>query len=194
MTCLERAICQRFTRAKERLAALVLVACLAAPGPAAEVNIYVLTGQSNSLGTTNVEDPIDPGADPADPQTEFFWSNVRSTNTVYPPSLYGDSGGAIALLQQQQGDGGANPTFWGPEFGMARAIADAGLTDVLIVKASRGGGGNSLWDKATFEANVDNGHMWGHLVDTLDLALAEVVGRGDAFSLKGLMYLQGGKQ
>jgi hypothetical protein len=55
---------------------------------AVEYDVYILTGQSNSLGTTGSGDTlVAPGADAADDETAFFWSNVSSTNTLYPPVL-----------------------------------------------------------------------------------------------------------
>ncbi len=165
---------------------------LAAAGRAVEYDVYILTGQSNSLGTTGSGDTLPaPGVEPADGQTGFFWSNASAANTAYPPVLYGESGG-ITALQTQQGDGGANPTFWGPEFGFARTLFELGTTNTLIIKASRGGGSNALWDKATFDAAADAGHMWGQLRDTVDAALAAVTATpGDTFRIRGFLYLQG---
>lgn len=158
---------------------------------AADLQVYLFTGQSNSLGTTSSSEMLlSPGADPADASTLFFWSNVLSTNTVYPPLLYGTSGGLWTSLQTQQGDAAANPTFWGPEFGFARTMNQAGVSDVMVIKASRGGGPNTLWDESTFEANNDAGHMWGHLRDTVMAGLAQV-GGGEPFQVKGFLYLQG---
>lgn len=160
-------------------------------GLAVEHQVYILTGQSNSLGTTAAGDPLGlPGADAADGDTTFFWSNVTSTNTLYPPARFGDSGGGLTTLRIQQGDSGVNPSFWGPEFGFARTLAALGESDVLVIKASRGGGSNSLWDKNTFMASPDAGHMWGHLRDTVDAAIAAVPA-GDTFRIRGLLYLQG---
>jgi hypothetical protein len=153
-------------------------------------DVYILTGQSNSLGTTNLENPSGPGSHPADTETAFFWSNVNSSNTGYPPLLYGDSNGLITTLQVQQGDAGVNPSFWGPEMGMARKLWDAGQRDVLVIKASRGGGGNTYWDQEAFESNPNSGHMWGHLRDTVDAGLA-AISVGDLFEVKGFIYLQG---
>ncbi len=169
------------------------VVMAATPSPAVEYDVYILTGQSNSLGTTGSGDTLPAtGADPADGQTGFYWSNVSASNTVYPPVLYGTSGGAITTLQTQQGDGGANPTFWGPEFGFGRTLFDLGSTNTLVIKASRGGGSNALWDKATFDGSDDAGHMWGHLRDTVDAAIAAVTATpGDTFRIRGLLYLQG---
>lgn len=171
-----------------------LAAVITAAGAAAvEYDVYILTGQSNSLGTTGSGDTLAaPGTDLADGQTGFFWSNVSASNTVYPPVLYGDSGGAITTLQTQQGDGGANPTFWGPEFGFARTLSALGGRNTLVIKASRGGGSNALWDKATFEASDNAGHMWGHVRDTIDAALTTVTAApGNSFRIRGLLYLQG---
>jgi len=98
----------------------------------------------------------------------------------------------LTTLQLQQGDGGANATFWGPEFGFGRTLVELGATHTLVVKASRGGGSNSLWDKTTFDAFDDAGHMWGHLRDTVDAALAAVTATpGDTFRIRGLLFLQG---
>ena len=187
-------VSRRQRRSARSVTLALVVATVAAPAVSAvEYDVYILTGQSNSLGTTGSGDARPaPGADPADGQTGFFWSNVTSTNTAYPPVLLGDSGGAITTLQPQQGDGGENPTFWGPEFGFSRTLFDRGARSTLIIKASRGGGSNSLWDKSAFETSDDAGHMWGQVRDTVDAALAAVRATpGDTFRIRGLLYLQG---
>jgi hypothetical protein len=104
--------------------------------------------------------------------------------------LYGDSAGTIKTLEMQQG-AGADPQVWGPEFGFARTMAATGATSVLIVKASRGGGGNTLWEKSIFDNNNSSGHMWGHLRDTVDTALTAAEAAGHQVRLRGLMYIQG---
>jgi hypothetical protein len=156
------------------------------------LDVYVLTGQSNSLGTTFGEGSTaaeyGPGADPADVNTRFFWSNVFSGG--YPPVLYGDSSGAMTTLQMQQGRG-VDPEFWGPEFGFARTMAAAGTDNVMVIKASRGGGGNTFWDKAVFDSNNGSGHMWGHLRDTVDAAITTAQNAGYQVQVRGLLYLQG---
>ncbi|MCA9241813.1 MAG: hypothetical protein KDA37_16500 [Planctomycetales bacterium] len=167
-----------------------LLLCCGATSSGFELDVYIITGQSNSLGTTSLEVSAGPGEHAADTQTEFYWSNVRSTNVGYPPALYGDSAGSLAPLQTQQGDGAANPSFWGPEFGLARRLNETGSQNVLIIKASRGGGGNTYWDKTAYDADNDAGHMWGHLRDTVDAGLA-AVDNADTFQVRGLVYLQG---
>lgn len=167
---------------------MVFLLTAVALAQAADIDVYILTGQSNSLGTTNLESPSDPGVHPADSQTDFFWANASggsSSNIAYPPALSSSSGGAITSLQVQGGP------FWGPEFGFSRRLYDVGERDFLVIKASKGGGLNTFWDNATFDANNNNGHMWGHLRDTVDSALGSVISNGDTFNVKGFMYLQG---
>lgn len=158
------------------------------------VDVYILTGQSNALGTTALEGvETDPGTDPADAFTSFFWANVAGgtgSNITYPPATSSDSGGVISTLQVQGGEG-ANLTFWGPEFGLARALYDLARRPVLIIKTAKGGGRNLYWDKDTFDMDPDTGHMWGHTRDAVDIALAELIATGIPFRVRGVLYLQG---
>ncbi len=150
------------------------------------VQVFVLTGQSNSLGTTADPDEKDitPGIDPRDAQIPFFWSNRSTRSGDGPAMLYGNSGGKIVTLRAQQGEG-ADPMFWGPEIGFGRTLAAAGTKDFMIVKASRGGGGNSYWLKG----NGDD-HMYRHVVATVREAV-EQLPAGTEFEIVGLLYLQG---
>ncbi len=163
---------------------MIFMTCLmlcTAPSQAAFVKVYILTGQSNSLGTTADPDETDytPGTDPADVETRFFWNNVLDATT----SL-GDSGGLITTLQQQQG-ANEHPTFWGPEFGFARKMYAEGEDNVMVIKASRAGGGNTHWSKA------NGGHMYQEVVSTVNAATSQLVSTGDTYEIAGLLYLQG---
>src|SRR4051812_15084507 len=112
---------------------------------AAVVDVYILTGQSNSLGTTSNETgDYTPDTHPADSLTNFWWNNVTASSGTYPPISYGSSGNAYKKLQMQQGDGGSNPYWWGPEFSFARTLYDAGRTNFVIIKASNSGSGNTF--------------------------------------------------
>jgi hypothetical protein len=149
---------------------------------AAHYRLFILTGQSNSLGTTNgTEADLTPGSDPADARVKIWWHNVADATT----SL-GDSGGVFTSLQSQQGGyyPGSN-THWGPEIGFGRTLYRAGVRDFAIVKASRGGGGNTNWSKSA------GGHMYQHLVDTVSAATTALTANGDTFEIAGLLYLQG---
>ncbi len=150
------------------------------------LKIFVLTGQSNSLGTTEdlSEEDITPGHDPLDAQIPFFWANRSSRAGEGCAPLYGDSGGKIVTLCAQQGEG-SNPLFWGPEIGFGRTLATAGMTDLMIVKASRGGGGNSFWLKGD-----GDDHMYRHVVETV-LQAVQALPPGTDFEISALLYVQG---
>jgi len=147
------------------------------------VRVFVLTGQSNSLGTTadsGAEDIL-PGKDPLDAKVPFFWANRSTRAGDGPAVLYGDSGGDIVSLRPQQEER-ANPLFWGPEMGFGRRLAAAGVTNILIVKASRGGGGNGLWLK--------NGQMYRHVVQTVRQGVS-ALSEGTDYEIAALLYVQG---
>src|SRR4051794_8530280 len=135
---------------------------IARPTPA-PTQIFVLTGQSNSLGTTadKKEPDITPGEDPLDATIPFYWANRSTRGGDGAAALYDDSGGKIVSLRAQKGEG-ANPLFWGPEIGFARTLAARGVKNFLMVKASRGGGGNTFWVKGG-----PNEQMYRHAVETV---------------------------
>ncbi len=155
---------------------------MASAASAAHYRLFLLTGQSNSLGTTNgTETDLAPGSDPADGRVNFWWHNLADATT----SL-GDSGGVFTSLQAQQGGyyPGSN-THWGPEIEFGRTLYRAGVRDFAIVKASRGGGGNTNWSKSA------SGHMYQHIIDTVSAATTALTANGDTFEISGLLYLQG---
>jgi hypothetical protein len=150
------------------------------------LTVFVVTGQSNSLGTTADPGETDPspGGDPRDAHVPFFWCNRSTRAGDGPAVLIGDSGGRILTLQAQQGEG-ANPLFWGPEIGFGRRLAQAGQTDLMIIKASRGGGGNGFWMKGS-----PNDHMYRHVVETVHRAVGALP-ESTAFRVAALLYVQG---
>ncbi len=162
------------------IAALFFVANASAH--ADHFQLFLLTGQSNSLGTTaGGESDLSPGWDAADEQVRFFWSNVANAE-----SGIGDSAGEWTKLKTQQGGYyPGNATHWGPEFGFARSLSRAGARNLGIIKASRGGGGNSLWSKS------NRGHMYQHVVNTVQAATGQLKNEGHTFEIVGLLYLQG---
>ena len=168
------------------LASVLAVTQAAAATP---VDVYILTGQSNSLGTTVLENEYTPGTHPADSVIRFFWANANG-GTGYPLTLIGTSINLFLPLQMQQG-GFGSPYFWGPEFGFARTLYDAGRTNFVIIKASNAGGGNTLWDKTTFDTNHVLAPMWGHVSNTVYTALGKLVASNRTFNVRGLLYIQG---
>ena len=152
---------------------------------AKHIKIYLLTGQSNSLGTTankKDDDPSKPEFSKVDKKIPFLWSNRSTTAADGPASIIGYSDGKITTLQEQQGQG-VNTTFWGPEISFGRALYAAGERNFLIVKASRGGGGNGFW--------VKDKQMYKHVVDTVNLATEQLKKLGHSYELTTLLYLQG---
>lgn len=149
----------------------------------AHYKLFVLTGQSNSLGTTNggETDPSS-GNDPADQHIRFFWHNVVDANTTI-----GTSGGVFTSLQDQQGGVYAgSATHWGPEMEFGRTLYRAGVRNFGIIKASRGGGGNTFWLK-----NSSDDHMYDHAVATVNAATQDLADNGHTFEIVGMLYLQG---
>lgn len=154
-------------------------------GQATHYEIYLLTGQSNSLGCTAYAKKKKKSFPPKsyrDKKISFFWSNRSTRGGDGDAALIGNSGGKITTLQAQQGEG-KNLQFWGPEIGFARALHKAGKKNFIIIKASRGGGGNSYWSKGK--------QMYQHVLETTKQCEAILTKRGDTFSYAGLLYLQG---
>lgn len=164
------------------LAVAALSFALGFQARAAHYKLFVLTGQSNSLGTTNAGEPDpSPGTDPADAHIKFYWHNVKDSAVTI-----GTSGGVFTTLQSQQGGAYVgSATHWGPEMNFGRTLYRAGVRNFGIIKASRGGGGNTNWSKA------DGGHMYSHVVNTVNAATAILTANGDTFEIVGLLYLQG---
>ena len=157
------------------------------------MKIFILTGQSNSLGTTGdpEESDITPGKDPLDGKIPFFWANRSTRAGDGVAVLYDDSGGKILTLRAQKGEG-VNPLFWGPEISFGRTLASRGENNFMIVKASRGGGGNSYWLKG----NSDD-HMYRHVVDIVKDAIKALKKKSSnsstsmSYEIAALLYVQG---
>ena len=127
----------------QALAGILAAAQVAAAPP---VDVYILTGQSNSLGTTASETNYTPGTHPADSRVRFWWANVSGTPS-WPAELIDNSGNGFKILQMQQGAYGS-PYFWGPEFGFARTL-------YIYDNQGLGFRPSSLGLPASIDANVD---------------------------------------
>jgi len=155
--------------------------------------IYILTGQSNSLGTdSGTEINKLPGFDPADSQIPFWWHNISGDIFNIPSATEGYSvgycGGFWKPLQAQFAFNvyGNITNAFGPEINFARTMYYSGQTNLAIIKASRGGGGNSFWLKT----NTDN-HMYVLVTNTVINACNRMLADGNTFEIAGLLYLQG---
>ena len=157
---------------------------------ATHYKIFILTGQSNSLGVTNggEADPTS-GPDAADQHILFSWHNRVSASTSLGHSgqtlLPVQATADFTTLQDQQGGFYAgSATHWGPEVEFARTLYRAGVRDFGVIKVSRGGGGNTNWHKGS------GGHMYLQVTTTVAEAVASLPG-GDTYEIVGLLYLQG---
>ena len=148
------------------------------------VRMILITGQSNSLGTTADPAAFDagPGSAIEDERVPFFWSNRSTRGGDDAAALIGDSGGKYTALQAQQGEG-RNKTFWGPEIYCGRHLCRAGWGDFVLVKASRGGGGNGHW--------LAEGEMYQHVVQTVSQARKRLLEEGRSVEISHLLYVQG---
>lgn len=154
------------------------------------LKVFVLTGESNALGTLAETDESmrgeSPGGHAADAGIPLFWDN-RADGTAAGDDALGDSGGGwVTLGPQDGGHYSGNDDHWGPEVGFARLLWDAGYRDFAVVKAARGGGGNGLWAKDSADD-----HMYGHVVDTVDSAVAALPEGYADHEVAGLLYVQG---
>jgi BNR repeat-like domain/Carbohydrate esterase, sialic acid-specific acetylesterase len=172
------------------VALIGLVANQAAGAVGKTLRVFVLTGQSNSLGTpatteTNMILP-QPQSYPADANVPFFWDNTAD-NTLAGDAALGDSGGAWTNICFQKGGYYTYSTnHWGPEVGCARMLWDMGYRDFGIVKSSRGGGGNSYWCKT----NSDH-YMYSKVLNTVSNAALALPSGYTNLQVVCLLYLQG---
>ncbi len=160
------------------------------PASAKTLRIFVLTGQSNSLGTpaTTETNMILPQvyAHVADTNVPFFWDNTAD-DTAAGDAALGDSGGRWTNICLQTGGYYTYSTnHWGPEVGCARMLWDMGYRDFGIVKASRGGGGNSFWCKTNSDP-----YMYFKVVNTVSNAVLALPAGYSNFQVVCLLYLQG---
>ena len=178
----------RFSFLFSLLAALMLVPMVSAK----TLRVYILTGQSNSLGAVK-GDPLpdellqvystEQGGSPV-----LMWNgnmsgsvsaNEASKNLVVP-----DEGKQWEPVAPQLPAYGAK--CMGPEFGFAytmRRLSGTNAEDIAVIKCSRDGGGNEQWAKGQ--------SLYGLLLNSVHTALGSLDKKYDAIVLEGVLYLQG---
>ncbi|RYD65532.1 MAG: hypothetical protein EOP83_07205, partial [Verrucomicrobiaceae bacterium] len=155
------------------------------------LKIFVLTGQSNSLGTLGTTDVgmrhAAIGTHPAEQAggVPFYWDN-RTDGTAAGDAALGKSDGWTVVGAQTGGAYAGNDDHWGPEVGFARMLWNAGYRHFAIVKASRGGGGNGFWQKSAADH-----HMYDHVVATVNAAVENLPAGYQSHRIEGLLYVQG---
>lgn len=174
---------------------LPLACLLSAPAEAKTLQLYILTGQSNSLGAVK--------GSPASPalleqyksngSTKFWHNNFNkdSGNSVdYQPQASSSWG---SVTPQLCGTASSHYNCMGPEYGFAAMMERKGWSldskasgnaDLGIVKASLDGGGYTYWVKGTKAYNT--------IVNTVREACGNALANGyDSVEIMGVMYLQG---
>lgn len=178
----------RFSVLFSLLAVLMLMPMVSAK----TLRVYILTGQSNSLGAVK-GDPLpdellqvystEHGGTPV-----LMWNgnmsgsvsaNEASKNLVVP-----DEGKQWEPVAPQLPAYGAK--CMGPEFGFAytmRRLSDPQAEDIAVIKCSRDGGGNEQWAKGQ--------SLYGLLLNSVHTALERLDKKYDLVVLEGVLYLQG---
>lgn len=168
---------------KLRFAAVVVAAfaALCVPAGAKTFNLFLLTGQSNSLGAIkgNFADPKNMKPEPK--KVVFWHGNFGGYCTG------GDSTKWERVEPQQE-----SQIVMGPEYGFARGLEKGaakkhGLKpeDCGILKVSRDGGGNSHWV-------APDGEAYRKILAAAANALEALPARGyDVVEVRALLYLQG---
>ena len=149
---------------------------------AKELKIFLLTGQSNSLGAVKGSPASPELLKKYEPKETLYWhENFGQREGVFP--------GASTSWEQVRP---AMPRYngnlcMGPEYGFAFTLEKNGWfkdADVAVVKASRDGGDNSHWRK--------NGQAYRTLVQAVKNACAGVDrSKYSKVEFAGLLYLQG---
>lgn len=174
---------------------LPMAAAVIGAAEAKTLQLYILTGQSNSLGAVK--------GSPASAElleqyksdgTTKFWHNNFNKDTGnsvdYNPSASTSWG---AVIPQVCGTASSHYNCMGPEYGFAAMMErkgwslggpSSGNADMGIVKASLDGGGSSYWNKGTKAYNT--------IVNTVREACENALANGyDKVEIMGVMYLQG---
>ena len=145
---------------------------------AEEVQVFILTGQSNSLGIIKDGESISLPTHPNDQKVRFYWENRDPRAKIVSTSK-----GKIERLQVQKFNNSPTHANYGLEMSCFRTLS-LNMKNILLIKVSRGGGGNKFW----FKDSKDN-HMYRALVETSLKALKQL--KNQKYKIRGLIYLQG---
>lgn len=166
----------------KKILLLFLLACSVSMASARELKIFLLTGQSNSLGTVKGSPASPELLKKYEPQATLYWhENFGQREGVF-------AGASTAWEQVRPAMPRYNGNLcMGPEYGFAFTLEKNGWfkdADVAVVKASRDGGDNSHWQK--------HGQAYQALVQAVKNACGAVDrSRYSKVTFSGLLYLQG---
>lgn len=165
-----------------RAAALIFAGTLGCvPVYAKTFNVFVLTGQSNSLGAIKGNFADKAKLRPAPEKVRFWHGNFGGYCTGADSTAWG----GVEPQQESQ-------IVMGPEYGFARGLEKGaakkhGLKpeDCGILKVSRDGGGNTHWV-------APRGEAYREILSTAKKAFSALPSLGyDTIEIRALIYLQG---
>ena len=145
------------------------------------LNVFVLTGQSNSLGIIKDGESWEVRKDKIDEKIKFYWVNRNSKSKVVSTSKE-----KISHLQVQYCGENKKTGNYGLEISCMRDLYKSGMKNIMLIKASRGGGGNSLWLKGS-----QDDHMYRAVIEAVEGAIKQLQSKKIKFRIVGLLYLQG---
>lgn len=165
-----------------KLLLFFLLGCFAIPVNGRDLKIFLLTGQSNSLGAVK-----------GSPASAEMLEKYKPERTMYWHENFGQKEGVFSGASQEWGMVvPAVPSYngnlcMGPEYGFAAVLEKKGWfddADVAIVKASRDGGDNGHW--------MRNGQAYRLLVGAVKNASSALKEKKyGKIEFAGLLYLQG---
>ncbi|MEG1552829.1 MAG: sialate O-acetylesterase [Kiritimatiellia bacterium] len=162
-----------------RLTLLLLTVCFGALLPAKTLHVYLLTGQSNSLGAIKGNHAEIVRMRPTPSKILFWQENFGSFVRTDPPHTPQWE----KVRPQKAAHGGV---VMGLEYGFAQRLEAQNvwpMDDIAIIKVSRDGGGNHYW--------MDGGEARTAVMAALNNALTRLPRRYLSIRLEAVLYLQG---
>jgi len=151
----------------------------------AEIDVYLLAGQSNMDGRGKVEKLTEKQCRPSK-SAEIFYRNPPHASEGWQPLQPGYS-----IAPKYKG-GLPSPTF-GPEIGFAEAIGKAAPDRrFAFIKGSKGG--TSLrrdWKPGVKGQPDTQGERYRYFIETVKQATEALAASGQAFRIRGLLWHQG---
>jgi len=145
------------------------------------LEVMVLTGQSNSLGIIKDDESNEVEKKFIDKNIYFYWENRNSKSKIVSTS-----NDKISHLQIQKFNDGSDQANYGLEMSCFRELYTKGMTNLMLIKVSRGGGKNYFWLKGSKDS-----HMYDAVVRSVHQACRTLDKESISYRLTGLLYLQG---
>lgn len=190
------------------LASILGAWALISPLSAKTLHVYVLTGQSNSLGAVKgspASAELQEQYSTAHTSNIQMWNgNVNKGRLYYDPCNLYEPNRAWTTVAPQKPDGSlySNTPCMGPEYGFSYMMTKKGWqvnegSSIAIVKSSLDGGGNNYWLAHSSDSHLrENPNQatpfYNQILDTVKEALNALDANAyDSIELSGLLYLQG---